>query len=164
MKRREFIRLIGSAALTLPETLAAQPAKVPKVGYLWHAGSAREEDPYYSAVITGFRKLGYINKTTITLEHRFPDEKPERFASMAAELVSMNPDVLMGGSIGSLYLQAATKTIPIVFMFVPDPVGMRLVESLSHPGGDALLHSIARLVTLWQLMSAFRGRADILAR
>ena len=70
------------------------------------------------------------------LEHRFPDERPERFASMAADLVAMGPDVLMSGQIAAVYLQAATKTIPIVFAFVPDPVGMKLVTSLAHPGGN----------------------------
>ena len=56
---------------------------------------------------------------------------------MAAELVSMNVDVLMGGAVASAYLRDATKTIPIVFMFIPDPVGMRFVESLARPGGNA---------------------------
>jgi putative tryptophan/tyrosine transport system substrate-binding protein len=136
MKRREFIGGVG-AALVLPSSLRAQPAsKVAKVGYLWHAGNAQEETPYYGAVVAGFTKLGYVEGRNITLEHRFPDEKPERFARMAAELVALNADVLMGGSIASFYLQAATKTIPIVFSFVPDPVGMKLVKSLSHPGGN----------------------------
>ena len=56
---------------------------------------------------------------------------------MAAELVSMNVDVLMGGASASPYLQDATKTIPIVFMFVPDPIGMKLVQNLARPGGNA---------------------------
>jgi putative ABC transport system substrate-binding protein len=55
---------------------------------------------------------------------------------MAAELVEMNPDVLMGGAIGSIYLKAATTKIPIVFMFVPDPIGMKFVDSLARPGGN----------------------------
>src|SRR5262249_5313821 len=62
---------------------------------------------------------------------------PERFRSMAAELVSMNVDVLMGGAAAAAYLRDATKTIPIVFMFVPDPVGMKFVENLARPGGNA---------------------------
>ena len=66
----------------------------------------------------------------INLLHRFPNEIPDRFRSMAAELVSLNADVLMGGSVGASYLRDATATIPIVFMFVPDPVGMKLAEEL----------------------------------
>src|SRR4029078_9168782 len=137
MKRREFIGGVGAATLVLPSSLRAQPAsKVAKVGYLWHAGNAQEETPYYGAVVAGFTKWGCVEGRNIILEHRFPDEKPERFARMAAELVALNADVLMGGSIASFYLQAATKTLPIVFSFVPDPVGMKLVKSLSHPGGN----------------------------
>jgi putative ABC transport system substrate-binding protein len=137
MKRRGFIRLLGAAAAARPRAVRAQQVKkMPKVGYLWHAGSATEEYPYYDAVIEGFRKLGYVNGTNIVLEHRFPDERPERFARMATELVAMNPDVLMSGQIAAAYLQAATKTIPIVFCFVPDPIGMKLVASFAHPGGN----------------------------
>jgi len=136
MRRREFIKLLGGAAVSLPVAAHAQPRKMPKVGYLWHAASAKEEHPYYEALIEGFAKLGYANGRNIVLEHRFPDEKPERFTSMAAELVATGPDVLMGGSVATMYLHAATKTIPIVFMFVPDPVGLKLVKSLAHPGGN----------------------------
>ncbi len=137
MRRRDFIKFIAGSAAAWPLAASAQQAaKMLKVGYLWHASSAKEEYPYYDAVIEGFAKLGYVNGRNIVLEHRFPDERPERFASMAAELVAMSPDVLMGGSIASFYLQAATKTIPIVFSFVPDPVGMKLVASLARPGGN----------------------------
>src|SRR5262249_30219089 len=84
-----------------------------------------------------FAKLGYIDGVNIKLVHRFPNEIPARFASMAAELVSMDADVLMGGGIGAPYLKRATNKIPIFFMFVADPVGVGLVESLARPGGNA---------------------------
>jgi len=137
MRRREFVSFLGGAAAWPLAARAQTAGKIPKVGYLWHAGSAKEEHPYYEAVIEGFAKLGYVNGRNIVLEHRFPDEKPERFTSMAAELIAMNPDVLMGGSVASFYLYSATKTVPIVFMFVPDPIGLKLVNSLAHPGGNA---------------------------
>jgi putative ABC transport system substrate-binding protein len=137
MRRREFITLLCGAAATWPRLAhAEQNSKVPSVAYLWHAAAPDQENPYYQAVVDGFAKLGYVDGQTIALTHRFPDETPERFKSMAAELVGLNPDVLMGGSISSFYLQAATKTIPIVFMFVPDPVALNLVQSLSRPGGN----------------------------
>jgi putative tryptophan/tyrosine transport system substrate-binding protein len=137
MRRRQLIILLGGTAALWPLATRAQPGKMPRIGYLWHAGSAKEEHPYYEAVIEGFARLGYVNGRNIVLEHRFPDEKPERFTSMAAELIAMNPDVLMGGSVASFYLHSATDTIPIVFMFVPDPIGLKLVKSLAHPGGNA---------------------------
>jgi putative ABC transport system substrate-binding protein len=137
MRRREFIALLGSAAAAWPLAARAQQGrKIPTVGYLWHAGSAKEEDPYFGALLEGFGSLGYVDGRNIKLEHRFPNETPERFKAMAAELVSLNVDVLMGGAVASSYLRDATTKIPIVFMFVPDPVGMKLVQSIARPGGN----------------------------
>jgi putative ABC transport system substrate-binding protein len=114
----------------------AQSRKVPTVAYLWHAGNPAEEGPYFTANRDGFAKLGYVDGGNIKLVHRFPNEIPARFASMAAELVSMNVDVLMCGSTAAPYLKRATDKIPIVFMFVADPVGLGLVQSLAKPGGN----------------------------
>ena len=111
-------------------------AESPLVGYLWHTATAEEEQPYYGAVVDGFAKLGYVDGRNIKLIHRFPAEKPELFRSMAAELVSLKPDVLMGGAISTSYLKDATSDIPIVFVFVPDPIGMKLVKSFARPGGN----------------------------
>jgi putative tryptophan/tyrosine transport system substrate-binding protein len=138
MRRRDFLSVVGSAMIALPTVARGQPGgKIPIVGYLWHAGSAGEEHPYFGALLDGFARLGYVEGRNIKLEHRFPNETPERFKSMAAELVSLNVDVLMGGAIAATYLRDATTKIPIVFMFVPDPVGMKLVQSIARPGGNA---------------------------
>ena len=136
MRRREFITLIGGAAAWPVAAHAQQGGKIPTVGYLWHAGSPQEEVPYFGALLEGFARLGYTDGRNIKLEHRFPNETPERFKAMAAELVSLNVDVLMGGAVASPYLRDATTTIPIVFMFVPDPVGMKLVQSIARPDGN----------------------------
>ena len=138
MRRREFISLVGGALAAAPAVVHAQATKrIPTIGHLWHAGSAKEESPYYEALLEGFSKLGYIDGSNFRLLHRFPNEDPDRFRRMAGELVSINVDVLMGGSVASTYLRDATKTIPIVFMFVPDPVGLKFVQSLARPGGNA---------------------------
>jgi putative ABC transport system substrate-binding protein len=136
--RREFVALLGGAAAAAwPIAGRAQQAgKIPTVGYLWHAGSREEEGPYFEALIDGFAKLGYVDGRNIKLEHRFPNETPARFKNMAAELVSLNVDVLMGGAVAAAYLRDATTKIPIVFMFVPDPVGMKFVQSIARPGGN----------------------------
>ncbi len=136
MIRREFISLLGGAAAWPLAARAQQGGKIPTVGYLWHAGSPQEEVPYFGALQEGFARLGYVDGRNIKLEHRFPNETPEHFKSMAAELVSLNVDVLMGGAVASSYLRDATTKIPIVFMFVPDPVGMKLVQSIARPGGN----------------------------
>ena len=132
--------LIAGAVSTVSASSFAhgqQPRKIPRIGVLWHAGSAEEESPYFGSLIEGFRNVGYIEGRNIALEHRFPDERPELFTSMAAELVSLKPDVLIGVGSAAVYLKKATPTIPIVFMYVPDPVGAGLVETVGRPGGNA---------------------------
>jgi putative tryptophan/tyrosine transport system substrate-binding protein len=139
MERRTFITLIGAAAVAKPLVAHAQQAgKAPVVGILWHAGTAQEEGPNFTAVVEGFKALGYVDGNNIRFEHRFPNEVPERFRSMAAELVSTKVDVLMSvGVTAAPYVRNATSTIPIVFTLVADPVASKLVDSLARPGGNA---------------------------
>src|SRR4051812_12441253 len=136
--RRKFILALGTSALAAPLNAFSQNTgkRTPRVGILWHAGNAAEEAPYFGALIEGFRQMGYP-EGRISLEHRFADENPELFKSMAAELVSSKPDVLVGVGGAAPYLIKATTTIPIVFMYVPDPVGSGLVASVRRPGGNA---------------------------
>lgn len=109
----------------------------PKNGVLWHAGNPEEEGPLFTALVEGFRNLGYVEGRNIALEHRFPNEIPERFKSMAADLVSLNVDALVGAGIqAASALREATKTTPIIFMFLPDPVGSKLVDNLARPSGN----------------------------
>jgi putative ABC transport system substrate-binding protein len=137
MQRRKFITLLGGAAAAWPFAVHAQGQRtIPKIGVLWHAASAEEETPYFGSLIEGFRNLGY-SEGRIALEHRFPNEMPELFASMAAELVSLKPDVLVAVGGAAPYAKKATATTPIVFMYVPDPVGSKLVESVRRPGENA---------------------------
>jgi putative ABC transport system substrate-binding protein len=138
MRRREFIWFVGSAAVGWPIAARAQVKRIPRVGVLWHAANADEEGPLFPALVDGFKALGYIDGQNIILEHRFPNEMPERFRSMAAELVSLNVDVLVSsGNNATPYAKNATSTIPLVFMFIADPVGAKLVESFARPGGNA---------------------------
>jgi putative ABC transport system substrate-binding protein len=138
MRRRDFITLLGGSTLILSHITHAQEAKkVPRIGILWHAASAEEEGPYLEAVRQGFRDLGYVEGQTITLENRFPNEQPELFRSMAAELVALKPDVLLAaGASAALAAKHATATVPVVFMVVPDPLGSKLVDSLARPGAN----------------------------
>jgi putative ABC transport system substrate-binding protein len=121
MRRREFITLLGGGTVTLPVIARAQQrGRVPRVGVLWHAGSAEEEAIYLGAFEQGLKSLGYVDGRTITLENRFPNEQPERFVSLAAELVGLRVDVLIAVTrLGALAAQRATTTIPIVFILVP---------------------------------------------
>ena len=137
MRRREVITLLGGAAAWPMAARAQQRKSVPRVGVLWHAGSAEEEAIYLGAFQQGLNGLGYIDGQTISLEHRFPNEEPQRFVNLAAELASLKVDVLVAVTRpAAVAAQRATSTIPIVFIVVPDPVGTRLVDSLSRPGGN----------------------------
>ena len=138
MQRREIITLLSGAALMWPLTARAQQVKrVPRVGVLWHAGSAEEEEVYLNALRKGFRDLGYIEGENLDLEHRFPAEQPERFRALALELVEAKVDVIVAvAGIGGIEAKLATSTIPIVIATDPDPVGNGLVQSLAHPGGN----------------------------
>lgn len=138
MRRRTFLGIVGGAAASWPFAATAQQTKpMPRVGVLWHAGSADEEEVYLSVLQKAFRDLGYIDGKNIGLEHRFPAEQADRFHSMAQELVDSKVDVIVAvTAIGARDARKATNSIPIVVVLDPDPVGNGLVQSLSHPGGN----------------------------
>lgn len=135
MRRREFLALTAGA-LIWPAAGDAQTArKVPVIGILWHAANAEEEKAFSTPLRAGFADLGYVEGRTIRFEDRYPAETPELFDKMAAELVALKVDVIVAGSIPSaLAAQRATSAIPIVLVGNPDPVGLKLVASLSRPG------------------------------
>src|SRR5262249_12654789 len=140
MRRRTFINVLGGALATWPLTARAQqsPTKIPVVGVLWHAGSAEEEDVYLSPLRKAFNDLGYVEGKNIHLDHRFPAENPDRFRTLARELVDEKPDIIIAvTALGAVELKKVTDTIPVVFVIVADPVGFGLVKSLAHPGGNA---------------------------
>jgi putative ABC transport system substrate-binding protein len=136
MNRRELITMFGTAALALPSRANAQlSAKIPKVGMLWHAGSAEEEGAYFASLTEGFKDLGYVEGRTILFEHRYAHEQYDRFPALAQELVDLKVDVLMASILpAARAAEHATKTTPIVFVIVADPVGSGLAGSLAHPG------------------------------
>jgi putative tryptophan/tyrosine transport system substrate-binding protein len=138
MTRRAFNAAVGLAAFGSGPLSTAQPlGRVSRIGVLWHAASAEEEGPYYSAMQQGFRNLGYVEGRNIVFEHRFPNEQPDKFVTMAEELVSGKPDVLLAVSTpAAIAATKATITIPIVFVVVPDPVASKLVDTLARPGAN----------------------------
>jgi putative tryptophan/tyrosine transport system substrate-binding protein len=133
MDRRAF--LAGSAALlAVPLVAEAQPAgKVPRIGILTLASSA--STPILRAFRVGLRDLGYVESQNIALEFRFAHGKPETLASLAAELVRQDMDVIVAdGGQAALAAKSATQRIPIVMGAVGDPVKVGLVTSLARPG------------------------------
>jgi putative ABC transport system substrate-binding protein len=152
MRRREFIGSLIGTVVAWPLAASAQESKgVPRVGVLWHAGNAEEEAPYLRPFEQGLKDLGYFDGRTIKLERRFPNEIPERFEALAAELAALKVDVLVAVTDrAAVAAQHATTTIPIVF-FASDPIGSKLVNSLARPGGN-----ITGLTTISEELSGKR--------
>src|SRR5215472_14175692 len=136
MKRRSFLATLGGAALAGPIAVAQQPAGIPRVGLLM-GSTPSIEAAIFGAFRGGLEKLGYIDGQTIRIEVRYAMGQPDRFAPLARELVALAPSVIVCvGRQETMALQAATRTIPIVFIQVNDPVEQGFVATLARPGGN----------------------------
>ena len=130
---------LGFMLLAAPLAAAAQQAvKVWRIGYLI---SGFKEVPGTNPGLVPFsqslRELGYVEGRNLTLEIRYAEGRTERFPALAAELVNLKVDVLVAASTpGALAAKQATSTIPIVMVSVGEPVEVKLVDSLAHPGGN----------------------------
>jgi ABC-type uncharacterized transport system substrate-binding protein len=136
LKRREFIALLGGAAVVWPLTARAQQlAKLPTIGFLG-ATTASFQSQHIAAFVRRLRELGWIEGHTVAIEYRWAEGRPERFAEIATEFVRLKVDVIvtLGGAV--LAAKQATSVIPIVFASAGDPVGGGLVASLARPGGN----------------------------
>ncbi len=126
---------IALAGLFSPGAAAAQQAaKVARIGLLTtdpSATSARE------AFIQGLRDLGYVEGRNVVIEYRYSEGHLDRFPALAAELVALNVDVIVApGTPAALAAKQATRTLPIVFVAVADPITSGLVTSLARPDGN----------------------------
>ena len=131
MKRREFIAATA-ALLVLPRRLWAQgtPRRVGVLG-------GTQILPIQKVCVESLRDHGWIEGKNLIIDFRYFEDHPERIPALAAELVALKPDLLMGTNPRiAVALKSATATIPIVFVAVADPVGLGLVQSLSRPGGN----------------------------
>lgn len=134
MRRREFITLIGAAAAW---PLAAHPQQVaiPHIGYVF-AGARNGTDVSNAGLRQGLTDRGYEIGRNLILEERYADGNWDRIPALISELLALNVDVLITvGTVTSRAAQRATTTVPIVFVS-GDPVGAKLVATLSHPGGN----------------------------
>jgi ABC-type uncharacterized transport system substrate-binding protein len=139
MKRREFITLLGGSALAWPlAARAQQPTALRRIGVLM--GYA-ENDPVAQARVSEFRRglheLGWTEGRNLAFEYRWPGVDPQRIREQAAEIVALAPDVIMSSPAQvTLELNRATRSLPVIFVNVPDPVEVGLVATLAHPGGN----------------------------
>jgi putative tryptophan/tyrosine transport system substrate-binding protein len=163
MKRREFIAVIGGAALVWPLALAAQQLeRMPRIGILIFGGEA-EFGRFVHAFSMGMAERGYQDGKNVRLEVRYSDQNPEKLTRNARELAAAMVDLIwVPGSTVALAAREATAVIPIVFAIVSDPVHSGFVRSLAAPGtnmtGLSLLSS-----GMWakRLELLFEVRADI---
>jgi putative ABC transport system substrate-binding protein len=139
MKRREFISLVGGAAALWSQVASAQnPSGVRRIGVLL---SLAETDPEGKAQLSGFTQglaeLGWIDGRNLRMEIRWGRGDIDRIRTFAKELVALQPDVILAhGTPVTAALHRETRTIPIVFVTVSDPVGDGFVAGLPHPGGN----------------------------
>jgi putative ABC transport system substrate-binding protein len=137
MRRREFISLLGSAAV-LPFAISTAKGKVPTLGYLSDEGTGPHPFRSHHYVLEALRKLGYIEGRNVLIEYRNVDAQVGKLPSAAAELAALPVDMIFAvGTPAAKAAVGATKTIPIVFGRVGDPVAYGLAASFAHPGGNA---------------------------
>jgi putative ABC transport system substrate-binding protein len=145
MRRREFIAGLGVAAVWPLAGRAQQGERVRRIGVLMNLHA---DDPESMARLTAFlqtlQELGWTDGRNVRIDTRWAAGDPDRFRTSATELVALMPDVILATGISAVApLQLATRSVPIVFTNVVDPVGAGLVASLARPGGNVTGLSLA---------------------
>ena len=139
MRRREFITLLGGAAATWPLAAQAQQAEpIRRIGVLMNRAA---DDPVGQAYVEAFRQglqqLGWSEDRNVRIDIRWGENDVDRDRKYAGELVALAPDIfLASGGLSVAALQHVTRTLPIVFVNLVDPIGAGLVASLARPGGN----------------------------
>ena len=133
MGRRQFIALLGGAAAAWPLGARAQQAgKIWRMGFIAHG-----HESFYDALFEGLREYGYEEGRNLIVARRYAEGQAERFTAFAAEMVSLNVDVIVVVTTpAALAVMNSTKTIPIVHPNAIDPLSTGLITSLAHPGGN----------------------------
>jgi putative ABC transport system substrate-binding protein len=136
ISRRVFLGTLAGGLLAAPFTAGAQPAaNIARIG--WLGANPAPGRQMREAFLQGLRDLGYVEGRNVVIEYRFAEGKLERYPALAAELVALKVDVMVAPiTPAALAAKQATKTIPIIFASVGDPITDGLVTSLARPGGN----------------------------
>jgi len=140
MRRRQFITLLGGAAACWPlAARAQQPEPMRPIGMLMNrAADDAEGQAFVAAFQQAMQQLGWSDGRNVRIDVRWGANDVERDRKYAAELIALAPDVILAsGTVAAAALQNVTRTLPIVFVLIADPVGAGIVESLARPGGNA---------------------------
>ena len=139
MRRREFITLLGGAAVAWPLTARAQqPERMRRIGVLAPTAPVdAEAQTRFAALRQGLQRFGWIEGRNLQIDARWGAGDAGAIGSAATELAALAPDVIVASGSAAAAILQATRTVPIVFVSVPDPVGSGFVESLAQPGGNA---------------------------
>ena len=140
MKRREFITLVGGAAAAWPFAARAQQGeRVRRIGVLFNlAADDPESLRRMTAFVQGLQQFGWTDGRNVRIDMRSGAADPDRIRRYAAELIALEPDVILAATaLVTGAVRRATRTVPIVFVQVIDPVGAGFVESMARPGGNA---------------------------
>jgi putative ABC transport system substrate-binding protein len=138
MRRRHFITLLGGAAAAWPLAARAQQAdRMKRIGVLMVvAENDPEAQPRIAAFLAGLQSLGWKDGQNVRIDYRWAAGNAGRVRAYATELIGLTPDVIFVSSTPALAALKATRTIPIIFIGVPDPVSSGFVMSLARPGGN----------------------------
>jgi len=145
MRRREFIMIFGGAAVAWPlGALAQQPKKIPRLCFLtFDPGTLHSRTARFDPFFDGLRELGYIDGQTISIDYLSAEGSDERFPDLVSECLRRNPDIIaVSTTPAAQAAKRGTRTVPIVFTALGDPVGTGIVESLAKPGGNVTGMSI----------------------
>jgi putative ABC transport system substrate-binding protein len=138
MRRREFITLIGGAAAWPLTAHAQQPERMRRIGAFAGIEDDAEGQARFAAFLQGLRQLGWTDGRNVRIDYRWGGGNADNIRKYAAELASLAPDVILAAGAAAVGpLLQATRTVPVVFVIVPDPVGAGFVDSLARPGGNA---------------------------
>ena len=136
MKRRDFIALVGGAAVNWPIAAHAQQSKLPTIGFL--GGSTASATSQWTATfVKRLRELDWVEGKNLAIEYRWAEGRTERYSEIAAEFIRIKVAVIVtAGTESVIAAKRLTSAIPIVFATAGDPVGSGLVASLARPGGN----------------------------